>query len=168
LTRADRGRVARFFRSRGGARRAVSGRLVAVLAHLGRHFGGKRILLMSGYRAPDAGAALRSYHQVGRAADVAIPGVSCRDLFERCRALQRHGMRLGCGLYPRGRHVHVDVRSRSTTWVDLSGYRDGAAYVRDPERWLAAHPDAGRDRCGGSGHARHEPAAHRRTTKESE
>jgi hypothetical protein len=40
--------------------------------------------------------------------------------------------------------VHVDVRSRATIWVDLSGYGDGAVYVSDPEAWLEAHPDAAR------------------------
>jgi hypothetical protein len=101
---------------------------------------------MSGYRAPTTGEPLSSYHQVGRAADISIPGVENRDLFDYCRELQRSGQALGCGLYPRGSHVHVDVRSRPTIWVDLSGYGDGAAYVREPQRWLERHPDAGRRR----------------------
>jgi hypothetical protein len=100
---------------------------------------------MSGFRAPDDSQALSSYHQVGHAADIWIDGVANRDLFEYCRALQRAGERLGCGLYaPRGRHVHVDVRSQATIWVDQSGYGDGAVYVQDPNTWLAQRPEAGR------------------------
>jgi uncharacterized protein YcbK (DUF882 family) len=41
---------------------------------------------------------LSSYHQVGHAADVRIDGVENRALFDYCRALQRAGERLGCGL----------------------------------------------------------------------
>jgi uncharacterized protein YcbK (DUF882 family) len=94
----------------------------------------------SGSPAGSPEATLTSYHQVGHAADIWIDGVENRALFEYCRALQRAGERLGCGLYPRGQHVHVDVRSRATIWVDLSGYGDGAAYVSDPDAWLQAHP----------------------------
>lgn len=72
-----------------------------------------------------------------------IDGIANRDLFEYCRALQRTGEALGCGLYPRGSHVHIDVRSSATIWVDLSGYGDGADYVQHPDPWLDGHPDAG-------------------------
>jgi hypothetical protein len=69
---------------------------------------------------------------VGQAADVSVAGTPDRALFDYCRTLPT----LGCGYYPRGRHVHIDVRSRATIWVDLSGYGDGAIYVSNPERWL--------------------------------
>lgn len=132
-------RLTRFFRSRHDGRRAVHPRLLRVLAQIQRHFGGRRIDLLSGYREPDNPEHLSSYHQVGRGADIGIPGVANRDLFEYCRQIEN----LGCGLYPNGYHVHVDVRSRATIWVDLSGYGDGAEYVEDPVAWLSAHPDAG-------------------------
>jgi uncharacterized protein YcbK (DUF882 family) len=139
--------LTRFFHSRHGAvRRTVHPRLLRTLAQIQAHFGGRRIEFMSGYRAPAAREPLTSYHQVGRAADVSIAGVENRDLFEYCRELQRSGQPLGCGLYPRSSHVHVDVRSRPTIWVDLSGYGDGASYVRSPASWLDRHPDAGRGR----------------------
>jgi hypothetical protein len=77
---------------------------------------------------------------VGHAADIWIDDIKSRDLFEYCRTLQRAGKRLGCGLYPHGHHVHVDVRSRATIWVDLSGYGDGAVCVPEAEPWLEAHP----------------------------
>ena len=134
--------LTRFLRSRMGRepRRTVHPRLVRVLVQLQRRFGGRRLDVLSGYRAPEDGAGLTSYHQVGRAVDVAIRGVPDRELFEACRAVQGVGEGVGCGFYPRGRHVHVDVRSRDTIWVDLSGYGDGALYVADPAAWLAAHP----------------------------
>jgi uncharacterized protein YcbK (DUF882 family) len=139
--RRDWHRLSRFFRDRRGHRRAVAPGLPRLLGQIQRHFAGRQLHLMSGYRAPDDPQALSSYHQVGHAADIWIDGVKNRDLFDYCRALQRAGGRLGCGLYPVGNHhVHVDVRSRATIWVDLSGYGDGAVYVPDPEAWLEAHP----------------------------
>jgi uncharacterized protein YcbK (DUF882 family) len=138
--------LTRFFRDRHGHRRIVAPGLLRVLAQIQRHLGGWKLHLMSGYRAPNDPQALSSYHQVGHAADIWIDGVADRDLFEYCRELQRSGERIGCGLYPAGTHVHVDVRSRATIWVDLSGYGDGAVYVQDPRRWLAQHPEAGRRR----------------------
>jgi hypothetical protein len=95
--------------------------------------------LISGYRTPRKDDDLHSYHNVGRGADLRLANISDRDLFEYCRSLGAH-QGLGCGFYPRGQHVHVDVRSKSTIWVDLSGYGDGANYVPDPSRWLRDHP----------------------------
>lgn len=137
-------RLSHFFRDRRDHRRAVAPALLRLLAQVERHFREPRLHLMSGYRAPEDAQSLSSYHQVGRAADVWIDGVAHRELFDYCRALQHDGEALGCGLYPHGHHVHVDVRSRATIWVDLSGYGDGAAYVADPDGWLASHPGAGR------------------------
>lgn len=137
--------LSRFFRDRHGHRRAIAPGLMRVLAQIQRHFGGRQLHLMSGYRACNDGQALSSYHQTGRAADVWIEGVDNRSLFDYCRALQQAGENLGCGLYPiGGHHVHVDVRSRATIWVDLSGYGDGAIYVADPGAWLDAHSAARR------------------------
>jgi uncharacterized protein YcbK (DUF882 family) len=120
--------------------RPINPRLLRVLAQIQRHFGGRRIELLSGYRVPERGDRLSSYHQVGRAADMYIPGVVNRDLYDYCRTLPN----LGCGLYPKGTHVHVDVRSRACTWVDLSHYGDPANYVGDAVAWVRAHPEAGR------------------------
>jgi hypothetical protein len=63
-----------------------------------------------------------------------------RDIFDYCRELAD----LGCGLYPKGTHVHVDVRSRATIWVDLSRYGEAARYVRDAKGWVREHPQSGR------------------------
>jgi len=135
-------RLDHLFRShRTLAERPINPRLLRVLAQIQRHFGGRRIELLSGYRVPERTDHLSSYHQVGRAADFYVPGVSNRNLYDYCRQLAD----LGCGLYPKGSHVHVDVRSRACTWVDLSRYGEPAAYVRNASAWVARHPDAGRN-----------------------
>lgn len=131
-------RLTRFFRSRRlGMRRALSPRLVRQLARVQSHFATRHVELVSGYRAPGRHSRLSSYHQVGHAADVRLPGIAGRVLFEWCRAQEK----LGCGYYPNGRHVHIDVRARSALWVDLSGYGDGARYVRDADTWLRRHKE---------------------------
>ncbi len=140
-------RLDRLFRShRTNEVRSVNPRLLRVLSQIQRHFDGRRIELLSGYRTPDDRQHLSSYHQVGRAADLYMQGVQARDLFDYCRKLED----VGCGLYPKGMHVHVDVRSRSGVWVDLSHYGDGAAYVQDARGWLVTHPDAGRKNDSGA------------------
>jgi uncharacterized protein YcbK (DUF882 family) len=120
--------------------RAISPRLLRVLAQVQCHFGGRRIELVSDYRGPERADALSSYHQVGHAADLYIVGVANRDLYDYCRTL----VNLGCGLYPNGSHAHIDVRSRPGTWVDLSRYGEPAEYVGDARAWVKAHPKAGR------------------------
>lgn len=137
LERATWRAVNRFMRShRTGFRRTMHPRLVRVLARIQAHFGGRRIELVSAYRVAATDADV-SYHSVGRAADIRIRGVPDRVLFEYCRTLPR----TGCGLYPNGHHVHVDVRGESGLWVDLSPPGDGVAdYVRDPWAWLRANP----------------------------
>jgi uncharacterized protein YcbK (DUF882 family) len=122
---------------RTGRPRTMHPRLLRLLLRIQRHFGGRRIEVVSGYRVPDDAGDLSSYHQVGRAADIRIEGVSDRQLFEFCRTLDR----VGCGFYPVARsHVHIDVRARSTVWVDLSPAGRPAVYVRNPGQWLLENP----------------------------
>jgi uncharacterized protein YcbK (DUF882 family) len=133
-------RIVRLFRSwRTDKRRTINPRLLRTLAHLQSQVGGRRIELVSGYRAPENDHELHSYHSVGRSADIYVDGVSNRAIFEWCR----HQENLGCGYYPvANSHVHIDVRSRPGIWVDLSHTGEQAAYVPDPLRWLRDHPAA--------------------------
>lgn len=141
LRRTEAHRLTRLFRSwRTGRRRPIHPRLVAVLVQVQRQFGGKRIDLVSGYRVPEHERALRSYHQVARAADIRIPGVANREVYDFCCTFAN----VGCGFYPNAHHVHIDVRSQATTWVDLSRDREPAAYVARPDEWTDQHPNAGR------------------------
>lgn len=85
--------------------------------------GGRRIDLISGYRSPGTNAALRarggshtgvatrSQHMLGKATDIAIPGVPL-DTLRRAAASLRLG---GVGYYPRDGFVHVDT-ARVRAW----------------------------------------------------
>jgi uncharacterized protein YcbK (DUF882 family) len=133
VSRSAAFRLRRIFRSaRTGQARSMNGRLIRVLVQIQRHFGGRRIDLVSGYRVPEEGHELESFHHLGRAADIRIPGVSTRDLHDYCRTLGN----VGCGYYPNSTFVHVDTRARPGLWVDLGHRR----YVRDPRDWLQRHP----------------------------
>lgn len=149
-----------FFRSwRTREAHPVAPRLLELLVRTQAQFGGRRIELVSGFRSPGPRDTLsQSQHFDGNAADIRIPGVANRELFEFCRTLPD----VGCGLYPHGMHVHVDVRPRSAIWVDLSGYGDGAQYVAHPDEWLANHEDAADEVAEATAPTRHGRRPHRR------
>jgi uncharacterized protein YcbK (DUF882 family) len=74
------------------------------------------LVITSGYRSPatnDAteGAARNSMHLYGKAADLYVPGVSMRDLFDACWSREVSG---GIGYYED--HVHLDSGTRRW-WV---------------------------------------------------
>jgi uncharacterized protein YcbK (DUF882 family) len=92
-------------------------RLVAVIAVVSNHFGGRKLEVVSGYRAftPTQYTA-HSRHNAGKALDFRIEGVRNEELRDFCRTLQN----TGCGYYPNSTFVHVDVRDAKAYWVDLS------------------------------------------------
>lgn len=85
--------------------------------------GNRKIDLISGYRSPNTNAALRarggahtgvatkSQHMLGKASDIAIPGVALDRLRGAAVALKGGGV----GFYPRDGFVHVDT-ARVRTW----------------------------------------------------
>jgi uncharacterized protein YcbK (DUF882 family) len=92
-------------------------RLVALVATVSNHFGGRTLEVVSGYRAytptqytPD------SRHNFGRALDFRVQGVRNEELRDFCRTLRN----TGCGYYPNSTFVHMDVRDAKAYWVDLS------------------------------------------------
>ena len=90
-------------------------RLIEFVNLLQRRIGGVReVHVVSAYRSPEYNeqlirtgtrAARHSYHVVGQAVDVQMPGVPLRTVREIA-------LRLGCGgvgYYPRGQFVHLDT-----------------------------------------------------------
>jgi len=89
-----------------------------------RHFSGRPISLVSGYRPQSRG----SLHQAARALDLRVAGVPNEELVTFCKTLPD----TGCGYYPNSSFVHVDVRSAGTggvTWIDASGPGQAPHYV---------------------------------------
>lgn len=85
----------------------MSTKLVKLLNDL-RYKVGKPVFVSSGYRCDkhnaEVGGVPKSYHCLGMAADIFVPGLSSSDLFEVCKDVGFTGI----GIY--STFVHVDVR----------------------------------------------------------
>lgn len=98
--------------------------LITRLQSIASEFRGKKLHVISGYRPQSAG----SHHQLGKAMDVRVDGVSNEALVAFCRSLKD----TGCGYYPNSSFVHVDVRPKGSGhvyWIDASGPGERAKYV---------------------------------------
>ena len=109
--------VRRFMRClRTGAETPMDPRLIELLYRISQR-AGRKILMVSGFRAPMYSTAAFSYHPRGMAADIRIPGMTAlmvRDL------VMSMGVK-GVGYYPTSQFVHVDVRDNKAHWTDYSG-----------------------------------------------
>lgn len=96
---------------------AMSVRLIEILDVVEDKFGKKGIILLSGYRTPTLnarvkGAARRSTHMLGWAADIRIPGHTAEEI----EAYARKGGAGGVGYYPDAGFVHLDA-GRPRSWT---------------------------------------------------
>ncbi len=98
--------------------------LLVRLDQVAKHFPGKSISVVSGYRPESNG----SLHQRAQAIDFRVSGVSTAKLVEFCRTIPD----TGCGFYPTSQFVHMDVRPKGTGhayWIDVSGPGEQPNYV---------------------------------------
>jgi hypothetical protein len=105
--------------------RLVDKGLLVRLDTIARHFPGRPVSVVSGYRPQSRG----SQHQTARALDLRVAGVSNEELVAFCKTLTD----TACGYYPNSSFVHVDVRNPGTgsvTWIDASGPHEAARYVK--------------------------------------
>ncbi|MFO0763063.1 MAG: DUF882 domain-containing protein [Byssovorax sp.] len=112
--------------------RYVDPGLLSRLEAIRRRFPGRTFSLVSGYRPQSKG----SQHQLARALDLRVAGVTNEELVAFCKTLAD----TGCGYYPNSSFVHVDVRNPGTgmvEWIDASGPGEPPRYV---SRW--PEPDA--------------------------
>ncbi len=138
ITASVQTRMRTFLRYGDGRSRAIHPRLLRQLALVSDHFGGRRIHVISGYRPFRRGQwTPHSNHNIGRAVDFRVEGVSNRALRDYCRTIPQ----TGCGYYPRSVFVHMDVREESATWVDWSRPGQRPMYGREdraPDTRVAA------------------------------
>jgi uncharacterized protein YcbK (DUF882 family) len=108
--------------ARTGAVRAVRPELYEHLSRFYDHFGGKPVVLVSGFRFAERDSS-RHFH--ASAMDIRIPGVSINEMKKYAESLDAGGM--GIGLYPTSGFIHVDFRAPgepSYRWTDYSGHSD--------------------------------------------
>ena len=105
-------------------------RLVRVLYQVGKHYPGRTIEVVSGYRHPSVAKNPRSPHMQGLACDFRISGVKNTELRDY---LRRNFEKVGVGYYPNSAFVHLDMRKdRSAFWIDYSGPGERAIYADNP------------------------------------
>jgi uncharacterized protein YcbK (DUF882 family) len=112
-----------------GKETAMSVRLIEILDVVEDHFGKKGLILLSGYRTPKLnirvkGAARRSLHMLGWAADIRIPGHTAAEI----EAYARKGGAGGVGFYPDAGFVHLDA-GRPRNWTVRSARHAAPAPV---------------------------------------
>ena len=105
---------------RTGDIKVIDPRLMDLLYTVNRQLGsGSPYHIISGYRSSKTNAMLRaqtsgvakfSYHMLGRAIDIRLPGCDTRQLRQACLNLKRGGV----GYYPRSDFVHLDTGSFRT------------------------------------------------------
>ena len=106
-------------------------RLTRLIYETGRHFPGKRIEVVSGYRDPSVAKNPRSPHMRGLATDLRVAGVKNTELRDY---LRRTFKQVGIGYYPNSSFVHLDVRKGpSAFWIDYSGPGQGSLYAGDAQ-----------------------------------
>lgn len=98
-----------------GTRPRVDARLVALLADVSEHFGGRPMRVVSGWR--DHSYFEDSRHKHSQAVDFSIPGVGNTELRDYVRRFRNCGI----GYYPNSSFVHLDVRDAAAYWVDYAG-----------------------------------------------
>jgi uncharacterized protein YcbK (DUF882 family) len=112
------------------AKHAMNPRLMRLLYQTGRHWPGKRLEIVSGYRAPSVAKNPHSPHMKGLACDFRVDGVKTGDLRDY---LRKTFEKVGVGYYPNSTFVHLDVRKdRSAFWIDYSGPGERAVYSEKP------------------------------------
>jgi uncharacterized protein YcbK (DUF882 family) len=98
-----------------GSRPRVDARLIALLADVSEHFGGRPMRVVSGWR--DHSYFEDSRHKHSQAVDFSIAGVPNTVLRDYVRRFRNCGV----GYYPNSSFVHLDVRDAAAYWVDYAG-----------------------------------------------
>lgn len=105
-------------------------RLVRLIYEVGRHYDGKRVEVVSGYRDPGVAKNPKSPHKQGLACDFRVIGVANHDLRDYLRKTYDH---VGVGYYPNSSFVHLDVRKGSSAfWIDYSAPGGNSLYAENP------------------------------------
>ncbi|MBA3461033.1 MAG: YcbK family protein [Deltaproteobacteria bacterium] len=106
-----------------GEVRAVRTELYEQLSRIYDHFGGRKVVLISGFRFAERNSS-RHFH--ASAMDIRIQDVSIREMYSYAESLD--GGDMGIGIYPTSNFIHVDYRAPgepSYRWTDWSGPGSG-------------------------------------------
>jgi uncharacterized protein YcbK (DUF882 family) len=112
------------------AKHAMHPRLIRLIYQTGKHWPGKKVEVVSGFRNPTVAKNPRSPHMKGLACDFRVEGVKATELRDYLRKAYD---KIGVGYYPNSTFVHLDVRKdKSAFWIDYSGPGERAVYSENP------------------------------------
>jgi uncharacterized protein YcbK (DUF882 family) len=113
-----------------GAVHRMDPRLAQLLYKTARHFEGRRMEVVSGYRHPKVARNPKSPHKEGLACDFRMAGIANTVLRDYLRKAYEH---VGVGYYPNSVFVHLDDRKTgpSAFWIDYSGPGQAAEYAEN-------------------------------------
>ncbi|MCX5747110.1 MAG: DUF882 domain-containing protein [Proteobacteria bacterium] len=106
-----------------GEVRAVRAELLEHMSRIYDHFGGKQVIVVSGFRFAERDSS-RHFH--ASAMDIRVKDVSYQQVYDFAATLDTGHM--GLGRYPTSQFVHVDYRAPgepSFRWTDYSGHSSG-------------------------------------------
>jgi uncharacterized protein YcbK (DUF882 family) len=116
------------------AKHAMHPRLMRLIYQTGKHWPGKKVEVVSGFRNPTVAKNPRSPHMKGLACDFRVEGVKAAELRDYLRKAYD---KVGVGYYPNSTFVHLDVRKdKSAFWIDYSGPGERAVYSENPSEDL--------------------------------
>lgn len=122
----------------------IDQRLLRMLADVSDHFGGRPLIVVSGFRMYDNRQhTADSRHNYGQAIDFRIAAVPNAAVRAYCL---RFGD-VGVGYYPNSSFVHFDARDRKAAWIDTSGPGEAPRYAQ----WRARAGKAASRRRGTTG-----------------
>lgn len=123
--------LTRFLRYSDGATHAIDPRLVTLVGMVSDHFGGRDLVVVSGFRPYSPRQFTpHSNHNAGRALDFAIRGIANERVRDFCRTFRN----VGVGYYPNSSFVHLDVRKANASWTDFAGPGQPPRYHRPEEK----------------------------------
>src|SRR5439155_25811711 len=121
------------------SRQAVGPVLFMLLGMLSDYFGGRDIVVVSGFRPHTTHQFTpHSNHNIGRAIDFTVRGVPNETVRDFCRGFRN----VGVGYYLNSSFVHLDVRDANAFWIDYAGAGQAPRYNR-PESKDEADEGAG-------------------------
>jgi LysM repeat protein len=122
-------------------------RLLRLLVQVSDTFGGRPLYIVSGYRTTSHFRDSR--HKTSQAIDFSVTGVPNSVVRDYLRTLDD----VGVGYYPNSSFLHLDVRPRTTYWVDHAG--PGEPPRKTPRGTMVAMPmdvdDAAEEEAASSG-----------------
>jgi len=128
VTPASTKAFSQFLAPEGVKAHPIDAKLIALLAKVSDHFGGRPIEVVSGFRprSPKQHTP-NSKHNSGSAVDFHIPGVRNEELRDYARSLGK----VGVGYYPNSGFIHLDVRPTAFSWTDTSRAGESPRYLHD-------------------------------------